>query len=279
MTNDPRRRATIEAADRLREAILAGDYRAGTSLPGERELSEQLGISRLTLRSALAHLETEGLVRPVHGSGTRVLDYRENGGVDLLSFLARMAVEGRTVPVGLLGDLLELRRAIAVEVVGMAAERVEPAELLAMRAQVARQHELLDRPREFMSADLHFARLMVRATHNLGFELLFNTVARVLERNASLELAYFTNAPQTLRVYARLLDILEKRESDRARRATAAALARLDRSTLARIATVTAVTRATLGSPPTETGAMPEAPPRTGALRGSPRRTRERTEP
>lgn len=233
---DPRKRAAVEAADRIRDAILTGQHRPGTSLPGERELSESLGVSRLTLRSALAHLEAEGLVRPFHGSGTRVLDYRESGGVDLLGYLARLAFEGRVVPLDVLADLLELRRAVAVEAVGLAAERASDEEIRAMREHVAMQAELLDRPKAFMEADLAFARRVVRATHNLAFELIYNTVARTVESNASLELAYFANAPQTLRVYARLLDIVEKREGERARRATRALLERLDRTTLARIA-------------------------------------------
>lgn len=236
MPADPRKRAGVEAADRIREGILTGTYRPGTSLPGERELSETLGVSRLTLRSALAHLEAEGLVRPLHGSGTRVLDYREHGGVDLLGYLARLAFEGRIVPVDVLGDLLELRRAVAVEAVGLAAERASDDQIRAMREHVAMQAELLDQPRAFMIADLGFARLVVRSTHNLAFELIFNTVARTAESNAALELAFFANAPQTLRVYARLLDIVERRKAERARRATAALLDRLDRTTLSRVA-------------------------------------------
>ncbi|MDQ3031963.1 MAG: FadR family transcriptional regulator [Myxococcota bacterium] len=230
--SDPRKRAAVEAADRIRDAILTGRHRPGTSLPGERELSETLGVSRLTLRSALAHLEAEGLVRPFHGSGTRVLDYRESGGVDLLGYLARLAFEGRVVPIDVLSDLLELRRAVAVEAVGLTAERATPDEMRAMRAHVAMQAELLDQPKAFMQSDLAFARLVVRATHNLAFELIFNTVARTVESNASLELVYFANAPATLRVYGRLLDIVEKREGERARRATRALLERLDRTTL-----------------------------------------------
>jgi DNA-binding FadR family transcriptional regulator len=236
MSADHPKRAAVEAADQIRDGILTGRFRPGTSLPGERELSETLGVSRLTLRSALAHLEAEGLVRPVHGSGTRVLDYREHGGVDLLGYLARLAFEGRLVPVDVLGDLLELRRAVAVEAVGLAAERASDDEIRGLREHVAMQAELLDRPRAFMDADLAFARRMVRATHNLAFELIFNTVARTVEANASIELAFFANAPQTLRVYARLLDIVERRQAERARRATAALLDRLDRSTLAQIA-------------------------------------------
>src|SRR2546428_13603888 len=75
------------AAEKLRARILRGRFPAGSDLPAERLLSEELGVSRLTLRAALARLQVEGLVRAVHGSGNRVLDFRRHGGVDLLVHL------------------------------------------------------------------------------------------------------------------------------------------------------------------------------------------------
>ncbi|MFC7752781.1 GntR family transcriptional regulator [Tsukamurella soli] len=46
--------------------------RRGDSLPAERQLAEQLGVSRTTLRKALAELSAEGVLRREHGSGTYV---------------------------------------------------------------------------------------------------------------------------------------------------------------------------------------------------------------
>jgi DNA-binding FadR family transcriptional regulator len=232
MADPGRKRVVEEAADRIRDGILVGRYRAGDHLPGERELSQQLGVSRLTLRSALARLEAEGLVRAMHGAGNLVLDYRESGTIDLLGYLARLSLEGRVVPVDVLGDLLELRRAIAVEALGLAAERCTDAELEAMHEHVRGQHALLDQPRAFMEADLAFARLVVRATHNIAFELVFNTVQKTIMSNSALEIAYWANAPHTLRVYERLLRRMARRDAERVRQVTRGLLERLDRRTL-----------------------------------------------
>ncbi len=60
-------KAVDEVTRRVRAAILRGDHPVGTDLPGERELSRTLGVSRLTLRAGLSRLEAEGLVRAVHG--------------------------------------------------------------------------------------------------------------------------------------------------------------------------------------------------------------------
>jgi GntR family transcriptional regulator, transcriptional repressor for pyruvate dehydrogenase complex len=244
-------KAADEAADRVRQAILTGELPAGRDLPAERELSEKLGVSRLTLRAAIARLEAEGLVRPVHGSGTRVLDFRESGGVDLVGYLARLAVEGGTVPVQLLADLLELRRAIAVEALGLACERGSPGEIEAMRAHVQMQGELIDDPARFVAADLQMARLLLRATHNLAVELMFNTIVRVIEKNPALEAAFLVNPRQTLVVYGKLLDLVEARDADRVRRVSKRLFERLDRVTLDRVRALVAMLPEAPVRPPT----------------------------
>jgi GntR family transcriptional regulator len=61
-------------AESLRERLQSGEYLAGSQLPSEPELARSLGVSRSSLRAALALLEAEGLVRSVHGSGTFVTD-------------------------------------------------------------------------------------------------------------------------------------------------------------------------------------------------------------
>ena len=51
---------------------LIGELESGASLPPERELAEQLGTSRTTLRKALAELAGEGVLRRTQGSGNFV---------------------------------------------------------------------------------------------------------------------------------------------------------------------------------------------------------------
>lgn len=230
-----KRKAADTAADRLRAEILTGRAPAGSDLPAERELAERLGVSRLTLRSSLSRLEAEGLVQPVHGSGNRVLDFRRSGGVDLMAHLARLSLEGGRVPLSLLEDMLELRRVVGVEVLGLVCERASDEDLGELRAQLDVVAAAVGAPERFMDADLQFARLLVRAGRNLALELLFNTIARVIDQQPGLELAFTANAAGTVSVYRRLLALLEARDGDRARDLARRLLTRLDRATLARV--------------------------------------------
>lgn len=56
----------------LRKKLLSGEYRQGERIPSEEKLADQLGVSRTTIRSALASLATEGIVIRRQGDGTYV---------------------------------------------------------------------------------------------------------------------------------------------------------------------------------------------------------------
>ena len=62
--------------EQLATAIRLGVYRTGSALPAERELADRLGVSRATLREAIAALREAGLVRTTRGrSGGTVVAY------------------------------------------------------------------------------------------------------------------------------------------------------------------------------------------------------------
>ncbi|HLE14860.1 MAG TPA: GntR family transcriptional regulator [Anaerolineales bacterium] len=62
----------IQIAEGLINQIESGDLAPGDRLPPERELSEQLGVNRLTLRRALGVLAAQGLIERRHGVGTYI---------------------------------------------------------------------------------------------------------------------------------------------------------------------------------------------------------------
>jgi GntR family transcriptional repressor for pyruvate dehydrogenase complex len=233
--------AAHDAAERLRRQILQGELKPGASLPGERELSERLGVSRLTLRAALTELQAQGLIEKVHGAGNRVLDYRETGGIELIAYLARQAIDGGVVPLPLLGELLELRRMVAIELLGLVCQRATSEELRALREHRASMQELVDDGHAFMEADLQFARLLVRAGHNLMLELLSNTVRRMVSEHPGFEAAFTVNARATLMVYDRLLELLESRDPTKVRELASRFFEPLDRRTLDRLAEASAI--------------------------------------
>ena len=98
------------AEGRLLDAILSGHFPINSSLPGERELAEQVGVTRPTLREALQRLARDGWLDIQHGKPTRVRDYWHEGGLPVLAVLAQN-------PAGespdFVTDLLEFRVLVA----------------------------------------------------------------------------------------------------------------------------------------------------------------------
>jgi DNA-binding FadR family transcriptional regulator len=72
-------------ADHFVASIFVGALQPGERLPPDRELAQQLGVDRTSLRMAMQRLSHLGLVKAVRGSGVRVLDYRHHAGIDLLA--------------------------------------------------------------------------------------------------------------------------------------------------------------------------------------------------
>lgn len=104
-----------QLADLLRQKI-EGEMAPGTLLPSERELSERYGLSRTTVRQAMAELESQGLVVRQHGRGTFVADLHATA-TNLMtsySFTESMKAQGRTPRTETLDfDIREANRYVA----------------------------------------------------------------------------------------------------------------------------------------------------------------------
>ncbi|MCQ2517226.1 MAG: GntR family transcriptional regulator [Lachnospiraceae bacterium] len=60
----------LELVEKIKDQILSKNISIGEKLPSENELSARYGVSRETVRKALAILEEEGFIEARHGSGT-----------------------------------------------------------------------------------------------------------------------------------------------------------------------------------------------------------------
>ncbi len=63
----------VRLAAAIEKQVREGLYLEGEFLPSERDLEEQHGVTRITVRGALRLLSEKGIVRREHGRGTRLL--------------------------------------------------------------------------------------------------------------------------------------------------------------------------------------------------------------
>ncbi len=167
----------------LRRAVITGELGVGDRLPPERELSVTLGVSRLTLRAALAALTAQGLIAVRHGSGYVVRDYTRDGGAELLPIVAALAVEhDQLAPVA--ADLLRVRRHLARAVLEHLAEHPPKATAIrAFEAAVDAMAEVAIRtpdPERVAAADLLVVAALLDATASPVLRLCLNPVVAVV---------------------------------------------------------------------------------------------------
>ncbi len=133
VNNDVRLRADhrplyVQASEALKELVQKGGYAPGARLPSEHVLSEQLGISRPTLREALHQLEEEGAIVRRHGVGTFVAEQLPllETGLEVLESIEQMAARcGLHMQMGEV-NIFE-RMTTATEAKGLALATPEPA--------------------------------------------------------------------------------------------------------------------------------------------------------
>lgn len=77
----------VTVYDQLYKLIMDGTFPPDSRLPTEPELAKEFGVSRMTLRHALALLQEDGLVKNVHGKGNFITKFHQNESIDGLEKL------------------------------------------------------------------------------------------------------------------------------------------------------------------------------------------------
>ena len=190
-----------KVASRLEEAILSGELAPGDYLPSEREISAQMDVSRSVVREALGRLASLGLVRSVHGSGTRVEEPSSRPvTVGYQRLLRRTDLR--------IQDLAAIRLPLETTIAALAAARRTEADLDALRAT----QKVLGNPRRSLEAhvraDLDFHAVLARATGNPLFQVVLAPIQELLIESRRQTLGRY-GAEIAFRHHARILTAVE----------------------------------------------------------------------
>jgi GntR family transcriptional repressor for pyruvate dehydrogenase complex len=196
-----------ETVERLGTAIRLGILDPGTRLPSERELAEQLGISRSTLRQAITTLVQSGLLLSIRGRG---------GGTFVVQEPPLAERPPRPLPADW-REVLALREAIEVGAVTLAAERADAAAIALLRECVERMRAATDFD-DYRRADI---RLHIAIAEATGVARLVALATEVQSEMSEL-IAHIAHPPAVLEhsngEHARIVDALERRDAPGATR-------------------------------------------------------------
>ena len=217
-------RPAVYAEQTLINAILDGTYPPGSALPGERDLAEQLGVTRPTLREALQRMERDGWIDIQQGKSTLVRDIWTEGGLNVLSSLARHGNQGFEdhVPFDFIPRLLEVRLALAPAYARAAAACDGNNGLI---DYLSAPPDLADTPAAYASFDWHLHHQLTVASCNPIYTMILNGFAELYAPMAQVYFAQPQARAASHRFYARLLEAIQQRDADAAEVITREAMA------------------------------------------------------
>ena len=165
-----------EVFSQLMNEILRGHYQPGVNLPPERSMTQIFHVNRHVIREALKRLEQLGVVTISQGGGTRVLDYRQHGGIDLLPLLGQY-LEGTPDGMLLWRSVLEMRAAIATDMVRLCAMRAS-VDVRSDLEIIAAELERTSAPQAIYDQEVKFWYRIADGCDNLAYRLALNGIVR-----------------------------------------------------------------------------------------------------
>jgi DNA-binding FadR family transcriptional regulator len=205
-----RQRLGEQVAAKIAEDITSGSLGSGDSLPSERELVAQFGVSRTVIREATSRLSAKGLIHVVHGKGASVAssDNWKVIDVGLLDALEHSLVE-----------LLEVRRILEMEVVALAAERATDDDIQSMADAIERYDDALEDIERRVQADMDFHAAIVKACGNSLFPVILEPISELLRSSRQATLGAPMGRRKTQVAHRRILDAIKSRNQVLARQA------------------------------------------------------------
>ncbi len=158
----------------IEQRIVAGELKTGDQLPSENELAKQFTVSRTAVREAIKALREKRLVEVRPGRGTFITNGTSDAVRHSLGMLIKFAEPNGSA------NLVEVREMLEPEIAALAATRITPEYVAAMREAVEAMDTALDDVDRFVEADLDFHMALAEATQNPLIPLLMDSIIDLL---------------------------------------------------------------------------------------------------
>jgi GntR family transcriptional repressor for pyruvate dehydrogenase complex len=195
------------------ERIHSGKWAVGKAIPGERDLMEEFGVSRIVLRECLSRLRVLGILNISHGKPSTVAKVDTQVFAQLfslmLSFEAKQTLE----------DISQVRLTIELDTAYLAAKRRTHQDITRLDELVMRLREQLGEPlARAAETDSAFHIQVARATHNSLFPVLLEVLSGFV---TYAQIADPTDDPvprhRAVDAHARIAEAIREQDPDRAR--------------------------------------------------------------
>ena len=159
--------------DQIKDDILKGVLKPGDRLPGERELAEQLGVSRNSVREGLRILENMGVTASRHGAGHYVSLNFDAPMTEMLSLIYTMKNMGRD-------DLNQFRYCLEREAMHLAVDNASESQKIQIRTHL---DALLsaETEKDRYEHDMALHKTLIEASRNDDLITTYSALTNVIE--------------------------------------------------------------------------------------------------
>lgn len=165
-------RLYMKVAEQLRALIETDVIKPGERLPSERELAEQLGVSRPTVREAMIALELSG-----------VIEIRSGSGIYAIGAKPELELALSDTGIGPF-EILEIRLIIESEACALAAARITEEDLAKLEKTLIEMEEEEKRPDASEKADQRFHEIIASSCQNSAIQSVISWLWKL--RNESV---------------------------------------------------------------------------------------------
>lgn len=205
--------------DEIKRLIGSGEWPADSKIPSENELAAMMGVSRVSIRSALQRLSSVGLIESRHGEGTFVSKLDGRQVMNMLLPAAVLTLDNQKY-------MVEFRRVIESEQAYLAALRITADELDALKTNYKAMKKVDPLSQECSKLDVEFHMLVAKASKNP----MFIQTSYILQDTILDNILYvrkYTKENQAFVYHKRIIEALEQRNPQEAREAMYEHLERL----------------------------------------------------
>lgn len=199
--------------DQIKDAILQKKLKIGDKLPSERQLMEQFGTSRVTVREALRTLEYSGVLEITRGveGGAFVRDPHMkfvNNFLQVIFLMGNIKVS----------HLTEARLAIEPFSAKVAAERMNEESLERIRLNIAEARDLIKKGGfvDVRLLNLEFHRIVAQASENPVIYFMMDSMMEIMEKNVASILISYETLEDTVQIHEEMYRAMKSRDAKQA---------------------------------------------------------------
>lgn len=199
--------------DAIKKKIKSGEIKKGEKLRPEREIAEDLGVSRASVREAIRALDVIGLIESRQGAGNYIKETFEESLIQPLSVMFLLEQNDLT-------DINEFRSILESQAVVLAAERIDEEDIKKLEELIDEMEKTSDEAKNVeIDKQLHY--IIDNASKNRVISSILTVISELIDesiKGTRSELARMDaeNSKKLLDIHRELVDAMRNRNKKKA---------------------------------------------------------------